>query len=329
MTTNPNNAVGTNAAYGGRISVKAFNDNLSAYTSGVLSGWACSPSSGLTVSLGGDGTTRDVAIAEDPAGNKTTINNISGSPVNVTLDAAPASNSRIDLIVAYVTNPPEGTETIADNPEACGIIAVKGTPAASPVIPNDTTIRSAITSDGSSGTTAYYVILAQITIASGTTDIVAENIAAGASAIDNGVSNLADYFNLNIINSYNRQNMTPVSGTMGDTVFKVARNASGTLAKIYGIIRHKPTSTTTQTINLNIDTGLRPETNMTVSPIGYMYPIYGTNNVLPEELTIIIKTNGYIQIQYTPETVPSNFYYGAAFPCLLFLKDWGDAPTSN
>ena len=74
--TNPNNAVGTNGAFGGRTSVNAFNDGLASYSAGIMSGWACEPSSGLTVVLGGDGNTRDVAIAEDNAGNKTTINNI-------------------------------------------------------------------------------------------------------------------------------------------------------------------------------------------------------------------------------------------------------------
>lgn len=177
MSTNPNNAIGTNGAYGGRTSVNAFNDLANAFTRGIISGWACSPDSGLTVSLGGDGTTRDVAIAVDNAGNRTTINNISGSPVNVTLSSAPASNSRIDLIVAYVDNPPQGDSSTADNPGACGIIPVTGTASASPLPPSENTIRTAITSDGASGTTAYYVVLAQITITSGTTDITSDNIA--------------------------------------------------------------------------------------------------------------------------------------------------------
>lgn len=181
--TNPDNAVGTNAAYGGRTSANAFNDDLAAYSRGVLSGWACAPSSGLTVVLGGDGSTRDVAVAEDNAGNKTTINNISGAPVSVTVEAAPASNSRIDAIVAYVDNPPQGSSTIADNYEACGLIAVAGTAASSPVAPTDGAIRSAITADGASGATAYYVVLATITIASGTTDIVAGDITAGLNAM--------------------------------------------------------------------------------------------------------------------------------------------------
>lgn len=180
--TNPNNAIGTNAAYGGRTSANAFNDDLAAYTSGIVSGWACEPDSGLTVSLGGDGNIRDVAIAEDNAGNKTTINNISGSPVNVTLETAPGANSRIDLIVSYADNPPQGESTEIDNPGACGIISVAGSPSDTPIEPDDNAIRTAITADGASGTTAYYVVLAKVTISAGTTDLIASNITAGSSA---------------------------------------------------------------------------------------------------------------------------------------------------
>lgn len=180
--TNPNNSVGTNGAYGGRTSVEAFNDVLGAFQRGVLSGWACVPDSGLTVSLGGDGTTRDVAIAADNAGNKTTINNISGAPIGVTISAAPASNSRIDAIVAYVDNPPSGTSTVADNPAACGLIVVEGTASVSPLAPTENDIRTAITADGASGSTAFFVVLATVIIASGTTDITAGDITAGDNA---------------------------------------------------------------------------------------------------------------------------------------------------
>lgn len=169
--TNPNNAVGTNAAYGGRTSVNAFNDDLTIYSRGILSGWACSPKSGMTVQIGGNGADRDAAVAEDNAGNKTSINNISGSPIDVTIPAAPATNNRIDLIVAYADNPPSGTSTVVDNPAACGIIVVSGTAASSPTAPTNATIRSAITADGASGSTAYYVILAKIRVGTGVTTI--------------------------------------------------------------------------------------------------------------------------------------------------------------
>ena len=182
MSTNPNNAVGTNAAYGGRTSVNAFNDDLSAYSRGVLSGWACAPSRGLTVALGGNGTTRDVAVAEDVTGNKTSINNISGAPIEVTIDAAPASNSRIDVIVAYVDSTLQGSATVTDNYGVCGLITVSGTASSSPSAPSESAIRSAITADGAAGATAYYVVLAKITIASGTTDLTTSNISAGDEA---------------------------------------------------------------------------------------------------------------------------------------------------
>lgn len=180
--TNPNDAIGTNGAFGGRTSVNAFNDSLAAYsTRGVISGWDCVPKTGLTVSLGGTAGVRDVAAAMDANGNFTTINNISGSAVDVTMPAAPASNKRIDLVVAYVDNPPQGNTTDVDNPDACGIISVSGTAAANPTPPTEANIRSAITADGASGSTAYYVILAKITITSGTTDIDATMIQSGVS----------------------------------------------------------------------------------------------------------------------------------------------------
>ncbi|MEE1081609.1 MAG: hypothetical protein U0L19_10930 [Bacteroidales bacterium] len=58
-----------------------------------------------------------------------------------------------------------------DNPAACGIIVVSGTAASSPTAPTNAAIRSAITADGASGSTAYYVILAQIRVGTGVTTI--------------------------------------------------------------------------------------------------------------------------------------------------------------
>lgn len=178
--TNPNDSVGTNGAYGGRTSVNALNDVLASFTGrGVLSGWGVTASSGMTVSVGGSAGVRDVAIAEDNAGNRTTVDNRSSSPISVTLSAASASSTRIDCIVAYVNNPATVLVTTIDNPSTCGIIAVNGTTSA----PNDAAIRSAITADGGTGSTAYYVVLATITIAAGTTDLTDSNIAQGDKAM--------------------------------------------------------------------------------------------------------------------------------------------------
>lgn len=182
--TNPNNAIGTNGAYSGRTSPNALNDCLSTYTKGVMSGWAVVPKTGMTIECGGAAATRDVAIAEDNAGNKITINNRSGAPVPITIEAAPSVNSRIDAVVAYVDNPSTGDGSTTDNPTTCGIIAVKGTAAANPTVPDDAAIRAAITVDGATGGTAYYVKLAEILVGTGVTTIGSGAITAGANIQD-------------------------------------------------------------------------------------------------------------------------------------------------
>lgn len=175
--TNPNNTIGTNGAFGGRTSVNALNDVLAKFDrAGIVKGWKTVPNSGMTVSVGAqDADIRDVAIAEDPFGNRTTVDNRLAQPVSVTIAAAEASDDRIDSIVAYVNSPAQVSSTDADNPSACGIIAVSGTSSA----PDDAAIRAAITADGGTGTTAYYVVLANIAVSAGATAITSGNITRG------------------------------------------------------------------------------------------------------------------------------------------------------
>lgn len=196
--TNPGNAVGTNGAYPGRVSVNAANDVLAGFSGrGILSGWKCVPKAGLTVALGGDGINRDVAIAEDDIGNKTTVNNISEQPIDITLPDAPSIGERIDVIVAYVNNPPSGTTTQIDNPGACGLIVVTGEVASNnPVAPTESDIRTAITADGGEGVNAYYVLMATISITEGMTDVVFDNITMGPTIsvgkVDQALNPLSD-----------------------------------------------------------------------------------------------------------------------------------------
>jgi len=172
--TNPNNAVGTPAANSGRTSVNAFNDVLQLLKKGVVSGWSCEPAGNMVVSLGGVAGTRDVAIAEDNAGRRTVVNNISEQPISVEIPAASTTSDYYYYIVAYVNNPPTGVSTVADNPSACGIIPVAGS--AAKTYPTDSVIRAAITADGGVGTTAYYVVLRCLEITAGLTTITADNI---------------------------------------------------------------------------------------------------------------------------------------------------------
>lgn len=200
--TNPNEAIGTNAGYNGRTTPNALNDNLAAFSRGIVSGWACSPKSGMIVQIGGDGSTRDVAIAEDNAGNRTTINNRSGQPVDITIPASPSTGNRIDYIIAYVANPQAGIGADdVDFPSQCGIIPVSGTVASSPSGPDAATIKSAITADGADGSTAYYIRLAYVYVGQGVSTIGSGSIYQGSKASMNatissgsiGTTQLASY----------------------------------------------------------------------------------------------------------------------------------------
>lgn len=180
--TNPGNAIGTNGAYGGRTSVNAFNDVLSGFSlgqAGILSGWGVSINDSQQLVLGGGTQVRDVAIAMDPNGNFTSVDNISGQPIALTLPAAPATGTRYDMVVAYVVNPPMGTETVADNPGACGLIIVDGGTGGMEASDADTKIREAITQDGAAGTTAYYVVLCEVMRQAGETVISPGKISSG------------------------------------------------------------------------------------------------------------------------------------------------------
>ena len=180
MSTNPGSVIGTNAAYGGRTSVKAFNDSLAMLLgAGILSGWECSPKAEMTIQLGGNGSARDVAVAENATGDRITINNRSEMPIEVAIGEAPESGNRIDLIVAYVNDPPTSSGSYVDNPDTCGLIVVSGTVSEIPTAPTDGDIRTAITLDGASGETAFYVVLASVTVAAGVTNITADDIENG------------------------------------------------------------------------------------------------------------------------------------------------------
>ena len=182
--TNPNNALGTNAALGGRTSVDAFNDAISSLARGVVSGFAVTPSSAMTLNVGGTAGVRDVAVAVSPNGNRVSVDNRTTSPIKVTMAAASASSARIDAIVAYVNSPSQVTETIPDNPTACGIIPVSGTAGAQPT---DSAIRTAISADGGTGSTAYYAIIATVRLAANTTTITSNMISMQKSRIANSL----------------------------------------------------------------------------------------------------------------------------------------------
>ena len=350
--TNPNDIMGTNAGFGGRTSPNALNDNLSLYSRGIVSGWACTPKTGMTVQLGGNGTDRDVAIAEANAGNKTTINNRLGTPVEITLTGAPATNSRIDLIVAYVENPAQGTATDVDYAAATGIIAVAGTAAATPTAPSEADIRSAITADGATGTTAYYVILASITVGTGVTTIGSGVITAGDYAqLNTTAGKSVNDVITSVLNLTNFTSQTFSSSDLGSNVstsgtMYLAQSATSGTFKVYGnvFIQRSTNSQTTVSktaipgisgsygIKLALKLNTPPTTAFTIATPGANLAVnsggvYGAYNI-----NIAVGTDGYI---YLDASTSSTTTVGASstlrwffYPCLYFNTNFGDQSES-
>lgn len=350
--TNPNNAIGTNGAFDGRTSPNALNDLASAFTRGIVSGWNCAPKSGMTVQLGGSASVRDVALAEDNAGDKLTINNRSGAPVEITLDGAPATNNRVDAIVAYVDNPSTGDGNTTDNPTACGIIAVSGTVAANPTAPTDEQIRSAITTDGATGGVAYYVILATIRVGTSVTSIGSGVITAGAiaqvaAAQNQAVTTVQDNLTafeekFNVMHSITSGKI-PATGNADANIVKLAQDSTSSIFKFYGsrtffsgsVIQYS--AITGMSSYYGADTGLVLTTPPTqayiVENAGYRFQSDNTdaNMRTSSPLHIAVGTNGHIYVDPKGSsgnvTIKSGiFERWTFFPCLYFNSTFGDQP---
>lgn len=175
--TNPDNIVRVRARNGGRASVYEANGWCQAFSTGLLEGNGVIQNTvaDMNVLVGGSITKPDVMIATNPAGYKIALDIVGQQAVAIT---APASNKRISAIVAYTDDLslPTTQDTVTGAPGSCGLIVVNGTAASSPTAPNDTTIRSAITADGATGSQASYCVIATVLVASGTTAITNSEI---------------------------------------------------------------------------------------------------------------------------------------------------------
>ncbi len=137
-----------------------------------------------------------------------------------------------------------------------------------------------------------------------------------AATANTAIGNIQNYFNLSVATDITTSDMTASSGTIVSSGLKVVRNTAGTLAKIYGQISHNPAVSGTNTITVNIDTGLRPTSDINISPSGTVYP--DTVSV-----SYKIMTNGRIEISYfAPNTTAGKTLL--LFPCLYFIQDFGD-----
>lgn len=141
------------------------------------------------------------------------------------------------------------------------------------------------------------------------------------SALEKSNQNEADISKFNFINNdtYSSQDISIDYGTIVSGGLSIASNSDGSIAKIYGQINLRGDGTH-QIRKLNIaNTRLRPKSEITIFPAG-SYSNENSNTL--EGISVKISTNGTVEV--TVYGNASGFGVALLYPCLLFMKDFGD-----
>ena len=134
-------------------------------------------------------------------------------------------------------------------------------------------------------------------------------------------------YNLGLFNltEFNSTNPTVVNATITSNNICVATNPTSSLAKIYGVLRCGSfNGAGTKTITF--PTSLRPSSAFTITSAG-IYTIQNTSDSFDSfPLDINVATNGNVTLDIV--TYPNSVNITVQlFPCLYWVKDFGDTPT--
>ena len=145
-----------------------------AFGAGITSGFSVVPKTGMTVSVGGETGVQDSAIVKATSGVIYPVGNPTGESLDVEIDGAPSTNSRIDAIVLSVDT--TSTTSEINGEDLISVDVVKGTSSASPTAPSVADITSEI------GAGKAFIVLATVNIPANATDITSDMIEQGAKA---------------------------------------------------------------------------------------------------------------------------------------------------
>jgi hypothetical protein len=158
----------------------------------------------------------------------------------------------------------------------------------------------------------------------------ATNAAGNASQAKNATDALKSYLAMTNFKNIETSEVVASVGTVDHSWLKVARNADGTLGKIYGRIDHIASSTAfeLQTLTVNVDTGLRPKSDFDIVSAGIAQCMDSTVSQENIQVTITVKTTGKLVLTFYSRS--GGKIYGLIFPpCLYFIQDFGDTPTES
>lgn len=162
----------------------------------------------------------------------------------------------------------------------------------------------------------------------GTAQGTANSASAGVVELRDAISAIKTYFDLTasdvLYDNASDYSMTgsPTGFAQYSGKIKVSRNTTGTLCKIYSdsTIRVTTNSAGAGTIKLNVDTGLRPETDVVINGAGLSY--LGQSPSQWNGVSMTIGTDGKITISSYFNGTGTGFIYLP--PCVYFMDDFGD-----
>jgi hypothetical protein len=177
-------------------------------------------------------------------------------------------------------------------------------------------------------TTAKTNLVAAVNEVKTSADTAANSAASAAGNANQAltkVNELADYFTMTVT-QVPVANIVSSTGNVQDTPsVSIAKNSTNSLGKVYGEIHHYPTTSGWQTITLNIDSGIHPDAQFTISPAGVTNPTSINQNQKIENVYLRFNPSGTIDIRYWADATNVQ-YHVYLMPCLYFFTDFGDLP---
>lgn len=243
------------------------------------------------------------AYVPNPAGTMLYNTSLDAS-ANVTIAANASGNPRIDAIVIKVdlgTTP----NNLANN--VASVVAVQGTPAASPSAPLDSAIQTAV------GASNPFYRLANVTVANGASSITDANIASTREGVV-----------IRIVGGYLRYNLSTgkLQFSNDGTTFTDMANSSKILQVISGSHSTQVSNTTTTLADTGLSATITPTSASNMVKVTVSMPTNVDSNGLGGKLVLL---RGATQI-HTPIT---NFGYPTAARRDLISFTYIDSPATT
>lgn len=143
-----------------------------------------------------------------------------------------------------------------------------------------------------------------------------------ANTNETKIVNIENLLNLNDIINYQAGNMTFQNCSLIAGSLTVASNNNGSVGKIYGNMVIQNDGTNQVKHILISGTHLRPDTPIVLNPVG----IFSGTPGISEPISVSIDRNGNLDFTvYGSATGTGNVII---FPCIYFMKDFGDIPNN-